>query len=195
MMWIPSTPNTIVSSPSTRFGASVLPPQIRKLKSKLFKSIEDQKDITDLLKTNAKLFKRFPSVLSEALFPAINFGNLSTLEALLKAGAFINQQDKQGYTPLHRAVWAIKPEMVKYLANKGADVNIPTFAFKVSPLQTAATLVNYEMVKILLSLGANPHHTCISGQNAAYAAAYIKNKATLDLLQTVGPKPTILSHT
>src|SRR6185503_4859744 len=47
-----------------------------------------------------------------------------TIEVLLKAGANIHARDKNGATPLHRAVRTRCADAVKFLLNSGGDVRL-----------------------------------------------------------------------
>ncbi|GLV60585.1 hypothetical protein KDH_74040 [Dictyobacter sp. S3.2.2.5] len=50
-------------------------------------------------------------------------GNVQVAQALLDCGAAIEVRDKQGDTPLQRAVKCGKTEMVSFLLSRGADAN------------------------------------------------------------------------
>ena len=57
-----------------------------------------------------------------SISPDWNAGKqIETIRCLLKAGARINAQDKNGATPLHRAVRTRGAEAVKFLLNAGSD--------------------------------------------------------------------------
>jgi ankyrin repeat protein len=87
--------------------------------------------IAALLAAGADL--NVPSELSDAgdpappIFLAIQSGDLAVVQQLVAAGANVNALDKQGSTPLHRAVLAQPPEFASDLATTllraGADPN------------------------------------------------------------------------
>jgi ankyrin repeat protein len=74
-----------------------------------------------------------PSTFSDSgeaappIFLAIRSGDLAIIQQLIAAGANVNALDKQGSTPLHRAVLAQPPEFASELATTllraGADPN------------------------------------------------------------------------
>lgn len=51
-------------------------------------------------------------------------GDLQAAQALLDAGADVNEQDGRGRTPLHCAVDANSPEMIRLLLERGADPTV-----------------------------------------------------------------------
>lgn len=100
-------------------------------------------------------------------------GHLSTAELLLKNGAEINAvivQSKEGIqicqslTAIHCAIEGQQEAMAKFLISKGADVNIrrsPSDSIRVrgvgygTPLHKAASIGNYNLVRLLKSAGAD----------------------------------------
>mmetsp|Transcript_32360 Transcript_32360/g.50405 ORF Transcript_32360/g.50405 Transcript_32360/m.50405 type:complete len:334 (-) Transcript_32360:1069-2070(-) len=62
-----------------------------------------------------------------AMHIAARTGDLNTVKALVKAGAKVRVVSKDGATPLHEACkHSISLQMVKYLIQRGADVNTAT---------------------------------------------------------------------
>lgn len=49
---------------------------------------------------------------------------MNIVKALVEAGANVNAQDKDGYTPLHNAAHFCNKELVKYLVANGADIRV-----------------------------------------------------------------------
>jgi len=56
------------------------------------------------------------------IIDAVKSGNFAEVERLIKAGAEINQQDEQGWTPLNFAAGSGHLSLVKLLVENGADV-------------------------------------------------------------------------
>jgi ankyrin repeat domain-containing protein 17 len=83
--------------------------------------------------------------------------SLQTADKLIQAGADVDESASsgamQGYTCLMMAARNQRPDLVRYLAEKGADVNATT-ADGNTPLSLAREEEDQEMVDLLLSLGA-----------------------------------------
>ena len=58
------------------------------------------------------------------MFQAVIEGNLNMVRYLLGKGANLNAQDNEGWTPLHAAACCNKPDIVRYLCERGADLTI-----------------------------------------------------------------------
>ncbi len=87
----------------------------------------------------------------QALIEAITKGDVAQVNKLIAAGANVNAQGQEGYTPLENAVGYNNPELVKILLAAKATVNVPEDeegAF--TPLTIAAGIGNSEIVKMLL---------------------------------------------
>ncbi|KAG0787972.1 hypothetical protein G6F17_001067 [Rhizopus arrhizus] len=78
----------------------------------------------------------------------------------------VNSHDQFGYTAMHAAVSYNQPDIVKYLIEKGADVNVEDFE-KDTPLFVAETV---EMAQILLDRGADPKRVNEEGFTPAATA-------------------------
>jgi hypothetical protein len=65
-------------------------------------------------------------------------GDLRSLEKLLRAGADINTRSKDGMTPLSVAAFWGYTDVVKYLLENGADINLPNKGTNWTPLHCAA---------------------------------------------------------
>lgn len=77
--------------------------------------------------------------------------NLKAVKLLAESGACINQQDKgNGFTPLIKAVFKNRSDIVKYLLEKGADRNVYSFERK-SALDYAYERNNKEIINLLKS--------------------------------------------
>lgn len=79
----------------------------------------------------------------------------AAIKKILQEGQIkINDSDKLGYTMLHYAASRNHCDLIKYLVDKGADVNCLDFA-DWTPLHLAAIADNYKACKTLLDLGSN----------------------------------------
>jgi tankyrase len=89
------------------------------------------------------------------------------IRLLIRLGANVNERDKNGVTPLHRAVRFRSPAAVKILLESGADPNAVDRRSRSSPLHRAVTDTGApstagkskqveEIVGLLLAHGADP---------------------------------------
>lgn len=96
--------------------------------------------------------------VNEATFAGLTLLHMCTesvtrTEFLLHRGANANISSDVVGTPLHVAVRKKQPDTIRALVTGGADVN---FGDKGTPLHVAAELGFFEIVSLLLELGANP---------------------------------------
>lgn len=59
-----------------------------------------------------------------ALMVAASKGDLATVKSLVDKGVNVNTQDERGSTPLMEAVWAGHADVVNFLIERKADVNV-----------------------------------------------------------------------
>jgi uncharacterized protein len=113
---------------------------------------------------------------------------------LLKCGVAVNETDKNGVTPLHRAVRFRSPAAVKELITQGADVNAVDSRTKSTPLHRAVTSTGapatagktdsaIEIAKLLLANGADPR---IRNKNGKTPIDYVTNAEMKDVLTMRG---------
>jgi ankyrin repeat protein len=79
-----------------------------------------------------------------------------------------------------------KPDMVKYLINHGADVNINTYHG--TTLTIAAWNGNADIARILLQNGANPNAVVLDGYTPLTIAAYRDSAEVIKVLAEFGAK-------
>jgi ankyrin repeat protein len=90
----------------------------------------------------------------------------AVIRLLLRRGADVNETDKNGVSPLHRAVRFRSPSAVKLLLEKGADVNAVDRRTGSTPLHRAVTHTGapatagkseqiVEIIRLLLAHGAD----------------------------------------
>jgi hypothetical protein len=82
------------------------------------------------IKAGSDLNVKEPGRGSSPLLTAIVFDKFNAVEALIKGGADINQQNNEGSTPLLTAAVFCRLETVKLLLDKGADKTIKNPAGK-----------------------------------------------------------------
>ncbi|MDE0200553.1 MAG: ankyrin repeat domain-containing protein [Caldilineaceae bacterium] len=99
--------------------------------------------------------KQAPAIGSEALFTAIEKGDVETVRLLVEAGADVNAAEGfGGNTPLHEAVEEGNAEIVQILVDAGADIEAEGFMDQ-TPLSLAAEEGASEIMQILLGQGAD----------------------------------------
>ncbi len=93
----------------------------------------------------------------EKLFDAVNKKDYSNLKRMLSSGVGIDICDEEGWTPLIYAVNSVygpDAEMVEFLLQHGADVNIVEPDKQFTALLYAANMQLTDIVRILLHAGA-----------------------------------------
>lgn len=119
-----------------------------------------------------------------ALHWAAKLGTTTIMETLVAAKADPNLADRQGRTPLWSAVEA-NLESVKFLVEKGADVNARD-QIKSSPLLWAAGFGKPETVAYLITKGADVKATDDNGWTPLIWAAGLGQAQTVDILVKAG---------
>ncbi|MFM7389448.1 MAG: ankyrin repeat domain-containing protein [Vampirovibrionales bacterium] len=105
-------------------------------------------------------------------------GNAPLVQALINAGATVNQGDTYDWTPLHEASYHGHLEVVKVLLANGAKVNqADTYGW--TPLRGASSQGHLEIAKVLLANGADKHRKANDGNTQFDAATNDTIKALL----------------
>ncbi|KAM6395326.1 LOW QUALITY PROTEIN: ankyrin repeat domain-containing protein 34A [Rhynochetos jubatus] len=110
-----------------------------------------------------------------ALLRAVEQGKFRLTRLLLEGGAYINEGNAAGQTPLMtacRAGYADPPEqarMVRYLLENGADPNIPDKTGKTALTHACAEGAGPAVVGALLAYGADPSARDYVGSALVYA--------------------------
>jgi len=113
--------------------------------------------------------------LNDELANAVRNGNISKANDLLDAGADINSTDDCGNTPLMQAIWFRKKDMIKFLLEKGADVNFKNKK-GVTALAKASQrhwLDDADTVKLLIEAGARVNDTYPWSPSDEYIAPFL----------------------
>lgn len=132
---------------------------------------------------------------SSALIKASENGDINQAAALLDQGANIEEGSNMGLTPLTAAVYNQKFDMVKFLVDKGADVNGNFTINKWAPLHFAAYNGNTAIAEFLLNhkadvnaltvVSATPLHWAISEDHADVVKMLLDNGARVDITGSV----------
>ncbi|KAI1454806.1 ankyrin [Annulohypoxylon moriforme] len=120
-----------------------------------------------------------------SLYYASTFGLTNIVEELIRLGTDLDLPgSRYGGTALHGAVYRLHTPIVKLLLEAGADVNKADF-LKVSPLHTAATLDDIELIQLLLRYSANIKAIDDMGESPIDWALKSGQTKTLSVLQGV----------
>ncbi|XP_041843676.1 ankyrin repeat domain-containing protein 34A [Melanotaenia boesemani] len=123
-----------------------------------------------------------------ALLKAVFQGKLRLTRLLLEGGAYINEGNERGETPISAACLASYDEpqtrqrMVRYLLEKGADPNIPDKTGRTALMHACAEQAGKEVVTLLLENGADPSLKDYSGSSALIHAINQGDRDTLQVL-------------
>lgn len=123
-----------------------------------------------------------------ALLRAVSQGKFRLTRLLLEGGAYINEGNAAGTTPLMaacRAGYADPPEqprMVQYLLENGADPNIPDKSGKTALMHACAERAGPAVVTVLLAHGADPSARDYAGGSALVYALERGDRETLQVL-------------
>jgi ankyrin repeat protein len=110
------------------------------------------------------------------LFHAVIGGATNVVPFILNIGPDIDIKDKKGWSPIHYAVQNYYPSIVEILLNAGADIEIKDY-YGNTPLWRAvfASQGKGEVIKLLISKGANPNNENESGVSPFGLAKKIAN--------------------
>ncbi len=120
-------------------------------------------------------------------------GNLKGIKQKLAEGENINSFDKYGWAPIHWAVYYQYYEIVDYLLNNGATVNLETTGSYRSlkkgttPIMIASYYNQAGITSLLLRNGANPRHSDPKGNSAISYAKEFNHHEVLRILRGGAP--------
>jgi ankyrin repeat protein len=133
--------------------------------------------VQELLSSNPSLVNAYAPDGFHPLGLAAFFGNKATVEALLEAGADVNQQSRESMkvSALHSAAAARRPDIAELLLAKGANPNLRAEA-GVTVLHEVAITGQIDLAEMLLKHGADPSVQDNSGKTPlAHAVASKKD--------------------
>ncbi|CAB1416260.1 unnamed protein product [Pleuronectes platessa] len=123
-----------------------------------------------------------------ALLKAVFQGKLRLTRLLLEGGAYINEGNERGETPIAAACLGsyedpqTRQRMLRYLLEKGADPNIPDKSGRTALMHACAEQAGKEVVTLLLENGADPSLKDYSGSSALVHAINTGDHDTLQVL-------------
>ncbi|XP_012714134.2 ankyrin repeat domain-containing protein 34A [Fundulus heteroclitus] len=129
-----------------------------------------------------------PQSEGNALLKAVFQGKLRLARLLLEGGAYINEGNERGETPISAACLGsyddpqTRQRMVRYLLEKGADPNIPDKSGRTALMHACAEQAGKEVVSLLLENGADPSLKDYSGASALIHAINKGDRETLQVL-------------
>ncbi len=132
------------------------------------------------------IFSTFSVFSQNTIFDIARKGDLGQLKQLLKKDAnLINSTNEHGFTPLILASYRNETEVVSYLVQQGADVNI--LSEMGTALMAATFKGNTKIVEILLNNQANPNIADSKGTTALHYACIAQNSDIVKLIKKHKP--------
>ncbi|XP_043967587.1 ankyrin repeat domain 34Bb [Gambusia affinis] len=125
-----------------------------------------------------------------SLLQAVYHSRLRLTRLLLEGGAYINESNEYGETPLmvacktqHTNPQSVpKPKMVRYLLENGADPNIQDKTGKTALMHSCLEQADPEVLSLLLDSGADPTLEDHAGLSALVYAVNSGNRKILSVL-------------
>lgn len=119
------------------------------------------------------------------LHEAVAYGANRIAEQLIAKGVNLNQQERNGQTPLHYAAQYKNEEVARMILEAGGDCNVRD-NFNNNALWTAVFNArgDYQVVRLLISHGADVHTKNNAGRSPIDFANQIKDQTLISLLTT-----------
>jgi ankyrin repeat protein len=119
---------------------------------------------------------------------AVVDGNIPVVKKYLDAGIMKVNDVFFGWAPVLSATEKGQVEMVKFLVERGANINYQHPITKLTPVATAAYDANNELLEWLLQHGGNPNIQMRGGISVLRVTRDEGRKATADILIKYGAK-------
>ena len=124
------------------------------------------------------------------LLEAIGRGEIAKVAPLLTDASVLRWRNEEGTTPLGRAAWEDRVEMVEFLLARGADVSAKS-TLDGTALHDAALLGREEVADLLIARGADPNAENRYGYVPLVSAARYGSKGVVELLLRKGADANI----
>lgn len=154
--------------------------------------------IHSAIKAGADVNARVPETGVTVLMFAVANWKLEIVDALINAGAHVNEASYKGWTPLMGAALRKDVSFIKLLVKAGADVNAKTKDGTTALMSAAWLNKNPSIVKALLFSGADTNVKCNNGYLAfdyAQLNKWLKNTPICDLLKNTDKQAVLRSVT
>lgn len=135
------------------------------------------------------------AVPSLDVFEAAAFGDLDRLtELLMFDPVLVTAYSADGFTPLHLAAFFGRPDAVRFLLDRGAEVDAPGTGWMTgTPLHSAVSSRQPEAAALLLGAGADPDARQSGGWTPLHAAARNGDLASVEALLGAGADPAAVN--
>lgn len=119
----------------------------------------------------------------KALAKAVREDNFEMVKLLVKGGADVNVRDRNGYTPLHRAL-RTRTDIALFLVENGADVNMQEFVDGNAALHFSSVYEDPQLFEKIIQAGANLELANMNGEKPYHIARRYLKGDKLKLLET-----------
>ncbi|KAF9775034.1 hypothetical protein IL306_006859 [Fusarium sp. DS 682] len=161
--------------------------------TKVYEAILQRRDLQEALQEQPWAIDTLGETGETPLLVAARLSQLRSMEALISAGADVNQQSYNGLTPLMAAVRREDVESVKLLLKFKCDVDMCNRE-GTTALQLASRNANPELISLLLAAGASAKQSDFYGDTALHDLAKYADatssqediKAVIELLLMAG---------
>jgi ankyrin repeat protein len=146
-------------------------------------------EVVNLLLDRGAEVEALSSNRETALARAVGAKQYDCVTLLLDRGAKIDRSTDAGGPPLIYAAGGDDLRMVKQLLHRGANVNSTDDYGNTALIAATSSNVSAEIVRVILTAGADPNHKNQQGESAYDIAVRNRNQALAELLKNHRPKP------